>query len=246
MNRRLQLAQNLAVTLANGDWTKEELHRKLIRRLPVALHRLAIGLSDVLIAAFPVPYAPAATVVAHAFQDSPGFWRILRYCERRGVWPNLDLAGPTMAPAAAFKPLDLPQLTTVSALADWLMVPLHRLDYLVDLQGRAEAHFAPAVHHYCYATVPKQSKGVRLIAAPKPCLKALQRRILHGIVDLIPSHPAAFGFVKGRSCLGGAGRHAAEDVVLRLILRTFFPRSVRGVSTAYFAVWDTPKRSRVI
>lgn len=223
MNRRLHLAQNLAVTLANCDWTTAAIRGKLIRRLPVALHRLAPALNNGLVAAFPKHYAPAASVVGDALQGAPGFWRVLRYRERRQVWPNPDLGAAAMAPLAAFRTLDLPQSATLENLADWLMVPMDRLDYLADPQGRAEAHFAPAIHHYGYAIAPKRSKGVRLIAAPKPGLKALQRRILYGILDSIPTHPTAFGFVRGRNCLGGAGRHAAEEVVLRFDLQDFFP-----------------------
>ena len=61
-----------------------------------------------------------------------------------------------------------------------------------------------------------------MIEAPKPKLRRLQRRILRGILDQVPPHPAAFGFVRGRNCLQGAQRHAGEDVVICMDLKDFF------------------------
>jgi RNA-directed DNA polymerase len=62
-----------------------------------------------------------------------------------------------------------------------------------------------------------------LIESPKPRLKALQQRILHGILDHIPSHPAVHGFVKGRSIQSFAAPHVGQHVVLRMDLEDFFP-----------------------
>ncbi|MGA2850426.1 MAG: reverse transcriptase family protein, partial [Terracidiphilus sp.] len=67
----------------------------------------------------------------------------------------------------------------------------------------------------------------RLIEAPKEKLKELQRVILREILEQIPSHAAAHGFVKGRSIKTFAAPHVGRRVVLRLDLRDFFP-SVSG------------------
>jgi hypothetical protein len=79
------------------------------------------------------------------------------------------------------------------------------------------------LQHYRYALVPKPSGGVRLLEAPKARLKAVQRRILHEILDQVPVHGAAHGFVGGRSCLTGAQIHAGEKVVAAFDLAGFFP-----------------------
>ena len=112
---------------------------------------------------------------------------------------------------------------TVTALADWLVVPPDRLDYLADPHHRAERHDDMAVNHYHYHLHRKPSGGTRLVEAPKPGLKSAQRRILDGILGLLPPHMHSFGFVKGRTCLMGAERHVGEDVVLRFDLKHFFP-----------------------
>jgi hypothetical protein len=58
-------------------------------------------------------------------------------------------------------------------------------------------------------------------------LKALQRRILHGILDQIPPHGAAHAFRAGRSVTSYVAPHTGRDVVLHVDLREFFP-SIRA------------------
>jgi len=50
----------------------------------------------------------------------------------------------------------------------------------------------------------------------------LQRRILHEVLDVVPVHPAAHGFVRGRSAVKGARRHTGAQVVVRFDLTAFF------------------------
>jgi hypothetical protein len=61
-----------------------------------------------------------------------------------------------------------------------------------------------------------------VIEAPKPRLKALQRRVLHEILDFIAVHDAAHGFVGGRSARTHALAHVGRRVVVRLDLEDFF------------------------
>ncbi len=133
-----------------------------------------------------------------------------------------------MAPISAFAGLDIPALPTVDLLANWLLIPVDRLDYLADLHGRYEEHGDMAVNHYHYQLRPKRQRGLRVIEAPKQTLKALQRHVLRGILDKIPNHDDAFGFVTGRNCLAGANRHAGEAVVVTFDLQDFFPSVAAG------------------
>ena len=64
--------------------------------------------------------------------------------------------------------------------------------------------------------------GARLIEAPKDRLKRAQRRILTEILDGVPTHPCAHGFVRGRSVHTHAALHTGRAWVLRLDLRCFF------------------------
>jgi hypothetical protein len=67
-----------------------------------------------------------------------------------------------------------------------------------------------------------------VLEAPKPRLKALQRRVLHEILDWIPAHDAAHGFVRGRSARTHAARHSGREVVVRLDLEDCFAHVAAG------------------
>ncbi|MFM9863369.1 MAG: reverse transcriptase family protein, partial [Micropepsaceae bacterium] len=60
------------------------------------------------------------------------------------------------------------------------------------------------------------------IEAPKPRTKIMQRRVLGEILNHLPPHDAAYGFVAGRSCAEAAAKHAGEHVVITVDLRDFF------------------------
>ncbi|NNE21835.1 MAG: RNA-directed DNA polymerase [Rhizobiales bacterium] len=222
MDKR-DLASNIAISLTNGTWSKDQVTAQLMRRFPKSLHRFSNQLSAELLAACPTIYAPSANAVQNVLQMSAIFERIFRYCQRRNIWPNPVLVEPIMAPTATFSELEIPQLPTVEALADWLLVPIDRIDYLADPIGRHENHEVAAVNHYHYLLHPKKSGGLRLIEAPKHALKSIQRQILRGILDKVPTHDDAFGFVRGRCCVGAAARHAGEQVVVNFDLKDFFP-----------------------
>jgi RNA-directed DNA polymerase len=73
----------------------------------------------------------------------------------------------------------------------------------------------------------------RLLEVPKPKLKAIQRRILHEILDHIPPHETAHGFRAKRSVLSYVQPHVGQRIVLRFDLRDFFTcvsaARVRGI-----------------
>ena len=63
---------------------------------------------------------------------------------------------------------------------------------------------------------------MRLISAPSPSLEAAQRAILCVLEPLAKLHPAAHGFVEGRSIVTNALPHVGKAVVLRLDIAGFF------------------------
>jgi hypothetical protein len=77
--------------------------------------------------------------------------------------------------------------------------------------------------HYVRFSVPKKSGGRRIISAPMPKLKALQHWVLENILNKIPVHEAANGFVAQRSILSNASNHIGKDVVVNIDLKDFFP-----------------------
>lgn len=79
------------------------------------------------------------------------------------------------------------------------------------------------VTHYKRFYIPKKSGGKRLISAPMPQLKAAQYWILEKILYKVPNSDAAHGFVPGRSIVTNAVHHVAQDIVINIDLRDFFP-----------------------
>ncbi|KQW93280.1 hypothetical protein ASC94_11530 [Massilia sp. Root418] len=118
--------------------------------------------------------------------------------------------------------LALPDLPTAGALAAWLNEPVRALDWFAD-QWRLARDAQSPLQHYHYRWVPKRSGGLRLIEIPKARLRRIQQKILRGILDLVPPHPAAHGFRRGRSCVTHAAPHAGQPAVIRMDLKDFFP-----------------------
>jgi hypothetical protein len=75
--------------------------------------------------------------------------------------------------------------------------------------------------------IPKRTGGLRLLEVPEPWLMALQRRLLDDLLERLPPHEAACGYVRGRSVVDHAHAHAGRAVVLRFDLSDFFT-SVRA------------------
>jgi RNA-directed DNA polymerase len=133
-----------------------------------------------------------------------------------------------MQPVAAAATWPVPAIESAAELADWLLIEPGELEWFADLKGLGCSRQAnPQLRHYRCRVLAKRSGRVRLIEAPKPRLKEMQRRILSLILDKIPSHSAVHGFVKGRSIKTFAAPHVGQSVVLRMDLRDFFP-SISG------------------
>ena len=90
------------------------------------------------------------------------------------------------------------------------------------------------LRHYRYTVVGKEAGGVRLIEAPKPRLKEVQRFIWKEILEPIAPHPAAHGFRAGRSVLTHANLHVGNEAVVRFDLRAFFAHVPVGRALTVF------------
>jgi hypothetical protein len=141
-----------------------------------------------------------------------------------GQWLS---APQQMRPVAAAASWQIPKIDSAGALADWLHVSQSELEWFADLKGIASKPCDERLRHYRYRVLAKKDGGLRLIEAPKERLKELQRILLAEILDRIPVHPAAHGFVKGRSIRSFAVPHTGKRVVLRMDLQDFFP-SISG------------------
>jgi RNA-directed DNA polymerase len=109
---------------------------------------------------------------------------------------------------------------SVADLAKWLDVPEEQLR-----DWRAGQPPDPRGRDFYYSgfTIPKNDGGSRTIHAPSEGLKALQRRVLHRLLNPLPIHPAATGFVPGRSIVHNARPHLGQGVVINIDLADFFP-----------------------
>jgi hypothetical protein len=87
--------------------------------------------------------------------------------------------------------------------------------------------------HYHFWAIPKRDGTRRLIAAPKYRLKKVQRWLLRNVVEKLPVHGAAHGFLASRSIGTNAVVHAGADVVVKIDVKDFFPtitfRRVKGL-----------------
>lgn len=77
--------------------------------------------------------------------------------------------------------------------------------------------------HYVRFTIPKRDGTERPIWAPLPKLKEAQRWILTNIVERLPVHGSAHGFLPGRSTLSNAQAHEGASILLQMDVQNFFP-----------------------
>ncbi len=139
-------------------------------------------------------------------------------------------AEPTMGKAR----FEVPPLATVADVAALLDLEVGVLLAFADVEGRARRATRDAIRHYTFTWRARPGAAPRLLEAPRPKLKAAQRLLLRAILDRVPVHPAAHGFVRGRSIVTLAREHAGKEAVLRLDLESFFPSITGARVTAIF------------
>lgn len=125
---------------------------------------------------------------------------------------------PEMRPAR----WPVPVLHTVGDVASWLEVDDGELRWFADTGAAERLRSKEVARHYTREWLPRGAKLPRLLEAPKSRLKSLQRRVLHELLEKLPVHDAAHGFVAGRSVLTHARLHVGRAVVVRFDLRHFF------------------------
>jgi RNA-directed DNA polymerase len=152
-----------------------------------------------------------------------------RACRKKNLRLKTSVANsPVMRPVSAAESWTLPSICTIGALAEWLGIRVGDLQWFADLWSLEYKRNQGRLRHYNYRVLAKRFGSIRLVEAPKPRLKAIQRRILTEILDKIPPHEAAHGFRQGRSIQTFATPHIGKRVVLRIDLQDFFP----SISTA--------------
>lgn len=126
---------------------------------------------------------------------------------------------PASAPVVAAA---LPAFETPAMLADWLGIAPGHLAWLADPWRQESRRDDGPLRNYRYAWRAREYGPDRLIEMPKGRLRGLQRRLHRDLLSRLPAHPAAHGFVRGRSPLTHARIHAGRAAVLRIDLEQFF------------------------
>jgi RNA-directed DNA polymerase len=236
------LARNLAAVFLAGDWTLRAMARRARGFLGPAVAReaLRVLIADVL-GPSPASYPPSPQRLQRIIRHSAVFERIHRAVRMRAAVADPVLASARFTPLAAFAGRGVPPLATPGELAHWFDLSIPELEWFADTRRRHAVASAPALQHYAYVWRRKRAGPPRLIEAPKSRLKAMQRRILADILDRLPAHDCAHGFVKGRSVRTAAHLHAGESMVITIDLKDFFLnaslRRVHGIFRSLGFPW---------
>ena len=228
------IAHNIATALLAGIWTR----KTMLRRLRTALGGRAYASQRRLVsrieAAATGSYPPSHPELVQAIETAPALGPAAASLLRSEAPLHMDLRSPRFAPTSVFRDLDVPRLTTPGDIAHWLQLPIEQLDWFTDERRLHRQTAIPDLQHYTYAFRKRACGPPRLIEAPKPSLKTMQRHILEEILDAVPAHTAAHGFVAGRSCRGGAAVHVGAAVVACFDIADFFPTTPLGRVHALF------------
>ena len=184
---------------------------------------------------------PRQRDVVQFFLNDPGFRRAwAKYFHELAVAEWMQ-DPPRMQLVAAAASWNVPVIESVGGLAEWLEITVDELLWFADLKGMADKTKNSRLGHYHYRVLTKKSGAIRLIEVPKPRLKELQRKILAQILDKVPPHSAAHGFVRGQSVKTFLSPHLGQRVVLKLDLQDFFPSIAGACIQTIFRMMGYPE-----
>lgn len=222
--RREAVAQGVAIALLAGSWTRPAMTRRVREALggrtpPTWLTQLVREVSE----AYPEPPHDRSRELVAFLQTSPSWAKA--WTGRRDRLPRIVRVTPTPTRTAELR-WPVTPLDDLGVLARLLDVDQGELAWFADVRGWERSASEP-LRHYRWHTLPSRS-GNRLVAAPKPRLKEIQRRLLRHVLEPIPVHAAAHGGVAGRSVRSALEPHAGRLTVIRLDLEAFFPSIAAG------------------
>ena len=136
---------------------------------------------------------------------------------------------------------EIRDLANLKSLSEWLDITPEQLGwYAGEWEGERRVTDT-SLRNYVYRWILRKHHSPRLIEAPKSHLRRIQRKIYQEILSQIPPHQAAHGFTKGHSCLTFCLPHTAQQVVMRLDLRSFFPAIHWGRVKGLFQTLGYPR-----
>jgi RNA-directed DNA polymerase len=128
-----------------------------------------------------------------------------------------------------------PRFLDAEALAQRLELDEGQLAWLADRRGWERTHRQERLRNYRYRWLARSGGLPRLIERPKARLMESQRIVLREVLDAIPPHDAAHGFVKGRSVRTHAAAHVGARVIVGFDLEDFFASVGAGRVRRMFA-----------
>lgn len=220
-HRRGELATGLAAAFLSGPWDRAGLRQS----------------GETALSQWPRWLAPLVGEVLTAYPRRPGdrprelarhIGSVLRRRTYEIAVPSSPGGPPRIRTWLSFESSmgrcrwPVPPITTQGELAERLELDPSQLAWLADARGLERDTPASRLRNYSYHWIARRHGRDRLIERPKPRLKDIQRWILHEILDAIPAHDAAHGFVAGRSARTHAALHTGQPAVVGMDLEDFF------------------------
>jgi RNA-directed DNA polymerase len=169
------------------------------------------------------------STLAQRLEDAPAFGLAFAQGSKPVIRHLFLRPAAMLARPVGLEACDVPELASVGQLAQWLDVSIDQLAWMAPERPLG-------ADHYRYQLQAKRLGGLRLLEMPKAQLKQVQQQILSGLLQQVPVHEAAHGFVPGRSVLSHAQAHVGQAVVIKFDLQDFFG-SIRRAHIQ--AVWRT-------
>lgn len=216
MTQHEQVASGLATAMLAGPWSRVAMLSRTRAALgrPHAPRWLA-ELVDQILAAYRDAPADRPRELAAYLQTCPAWAKAWQ--QRR--LPRIVTWTPTPTHVVTRR-WPVAELDDHAALAALLELDQGELAWFADVRS-LERRCPQRLRHYRWTALPRPN-GIRLVAAPKPRLKQIQRLLLRHVLAPIALHEAAHGGVPGRSVRTAVAPHAGAGTVIRVDLQSFF------------------------
>jgi len=232
----------LARSITCGEWSKESIKQRLTfalspstldtERLASSIHKKTKKLKNI-----------ENTHVENAMRETKF---LNEWLEKQTSLPRvmrINLQPSVMNKnTSPFQISNIPEITTHYGLARWLSLTENDLSWMADTHNLHAQTKNFKLQHYHYKWLTRKSAPPRLLETPKSCLKSVQRKILHDLIDKITPHNAAHGFTKNRSCKTHAQIHCEQDIILHMDLSNFFTTITYGQVYWFFLSLGYPKK----
>lgn len=246
MPDNLAAARRLALAFLTAEWNPQSMaeHGRRVLGLKGS-PKWILRLAEKVCRQYPSAPPPTQLELARLLATSGR----LRQATRRREQSNQPVeSGTLLLPPIPMRPVaglpagwELPNLTSAGQLAAWLDITPDELDWFADIRRLQRDRPPGPARHYQYRWIPKAGGQQRLLESPRPRLKQVQRRLLHGLLDRIPPHPAACAFRRGHSLAGFLSPHAGRRILLHVDLRHFFPSTSSARVHALFRTVGYPE-----